>query len=186
MYEAIRATGTGTAVGVLHRRFKAILPDVTDAEVLSALAALQSAPLLLCTRMALVKTICNAWCFSVRMHSEDLGCLFGCVGESDSMVHYLSCLKVRSHVEKFSGFRMEGSPAGSFRRLLTGMADNIASVALVVDTVFFTYNAVRNGVGASVVNTLWCRVKVLCHKSAFLRRAVHSSIRVFNANGGAF
>ena len=39
-----------------------------------------------------VKTWCNAWTTSARMHdAQQMSCLFGCEGESDNIQHYLKC-----------------------------------------------------------------------------------------------
>ena len=39
-----------------------------------------------------VKTWCNAWTTSARMHdAQQMSCLFGCEGESDNIQHYLRC-----------------------------------------------------------------------------------------------
>ena len=39
-----------------------------------------------------LKTVCNGWCTSHRMHEDKLlQCIFGCVGCKDTLSHYLSC-----------------------------------------------------------------------------------------------
>jgi len=43
-------------------------------------------------RMCWLKTICGAWCTSVRLHSVmDRPCIFGCIDSRDELVHYLIC-----------------------------------------------------------------------------------------------
>eukprot|EP00972_Heterocapsa_arctica_P097473 14380388-Heterocapsa_arctica.AAC.1 len=60
----------------------------------------QRAPL--AVRASVIKTVCNAWATSSRMHSARVGCRFGCGLESgDSMLHYLNCPRLRRAVWRY-------------------------------------------------------------------------------------
>ena len=42
--------------------------------------------------MCWLKTMCNGWCTTTRMHEANkLNCVLGCIGQSDSLQHYLIC-----------------------------------------------------------------------------------------------
>ena len=46
-----------------------------------------------------LKTLCNGWCTSYRMHEPiKLTCVFGCSGEKDNLQHYLLCRNLWSVV----------------------------------------------------------------------------------------
>ena len=54
-----------------------------------------------------LKTLCNGWCTSFRMHEPILlRCVFGCQGERDSLQHYFSCMNLWSIVAEVFQFSM--------------------------------------------------------------------------------
>jgi hypothetical protein len=43
-------------------------------------------------KLCWLKTVCGAWCTSVRLHTvQNRPCVFGCLDSSDELCHYLAC-----------------------------------------------------------------------------------------------
>ena len=83
--------------GIVRTRLKALFPALVDrfsddhsSRLLEAMKKETSH-----VAMSALKTVCNGWCTSHRMHEETLlDCLFGCLDGSDSLKHYLVCPKL--------------------------------------------------------------------------------------------
>ena len=65
--------------------------------------------------MSVVRTLCNGWCTTHRMHDpERLGCVFGCPKASDTLAHYLQCDVLWALVSRALGHHL---PVNAFGRV---------------------------------------------------------------------
>ena len=49
--------------------------------------------------MAVLRSATDAWTTTARFSCEKACCTFGCAGESDDLMHYVRCLRLRSIVD---------------------------------------------------------------------------------------
>ena len=136
----------------------------------------QLAPLTV--RASVVKTVCNAWITSSRMHFAAVGCRFGCGSEgSDSMKHYLNCVHVRSAARRYLEVPPVRSDDDNMRALL-GTVDKSSRVCLndflLIDACFFANNLVRNSPDVSVRAAASARIKSLWTRYSSVRAIVDS------------
>ena len=72
-----------------RRRLLAAMADECGCCHMNGLSSMKKKPHV---RMCILKTWCNGWTTSERMHHGDKRtCIWGCVGEQDSLQHYIQC-----------------------------------------------------------------------------------------------
>ena len=89
--------------------------------------------------MRVIKTWCNSWATSHRMHEATrLPCLFGCHDGIDSMIHYVSC-----PFWLFLLVRLLPSPPSPFPLTRLALVDPSVESLLSVASSFAGYHAVK-------------------------------------------
>jgi hypothetical protein len=171
-YRHLAGNGSSKADCVLQRRLLA--SGFTETDVQPSLASLRSvllSPLPSCSKFALIRTVCNAWNTTARYHQPVAGCLFGCPSPADDrMLHYLACPCIAASARTLLGIdvsSLRASPLPSLFLLLLPPHSRLKTM-LFVDGVFFTYNALKLGGGASAPAVLSGRVKVMTRRTARL------------------
>ena len=125
----------------------------------------QLAPL--AVRASVIKTVCNAWITSFRVHGAAEGCRSGCGSDGfDSMKHYLSA-HLRGAARRYLEIPPVRGDDDNLRSLLSarGKSNRVClNYFLVIDVGFFASNIVRNPPDISVrsavsarINIFWCR-----------------------------
>jgi hypothetical protein len=155
---------------VLSRRFLAHrFPEDGIQASLSTLCSILRSSLPSCAKFALIRTVCNAWNTTSRYHQPVAGCLFGCPPPADDrMTHYLACPCIAATASRLLDIDLSllrPSPLPSLFLLLLPPATRLKTM-IYVDGVFFTYNAIKFGGGASATALLAGRVIDMTRRTA--------------------
>lgn len=157
------------ALNVVARRFSKT--GMSENDVQTSLAVLRSvllSPLPSSCKLALLRTVCNAWNTTTRYHQPAAGCLFGCPPPADDrMFHYLACPCIAATALRLLDLDValiRPAPLLLLFSRLSNPALRLKTV-LFVDGVFFTYNASKFGGGAAASAILAGRVKVMTRRA---------------------
>ena len=75
--------------------------------------------------MCFIKTVAKSWTTRLRYHDGALKfCAFGCRHAPDDLAHYISCVRLRSAIDKATGVAGEADPDSVRERLLLESANN--------------------------------------------------------------
>jgi hypothetical protein len=159
----VSPTGTVRALSVLRRRVSYWKFDEPEALlVFNTLCTVMASRLPSPIRLAVLRTVCNAWNTTSRFHQPVGACIFGCEGPADDrLVHYLCCPAIAAPALRL--FAIDPSsllpiPILSLFALLADPAMRSAA-ALYVDAALFAFNSMKNGVAASAGNVFAARVR---------------------------
>ena len=90
--------------------------------------------------MCWLRTVCNGWNTSYRLHSDDLlGCVFGCKVGKDELRHYLSCPIFLSLVS------VQFGPLGPSPMHRLNLAAPSPQKAIIVTSMFNMYHTLKVG-----------------------------------------
>ena len=88
-----------------------------------------------------LKTVCNAWTTSYRMHEEVfLSCVFGCVSHKDKLEHYLECSVLWSLIDE-----VFLTSIGSSMLARCNISNPCESFAIMLTTAFNMYHTIKGG-----------------------------------------
>jgi hypothetical protein len=167
------AKGLAKAHCVLTRRLsKNGFAESAVQPALATLCSLLRSTLPACCKFALIRTVCNAWNTTARYHQPVAGCQFGCPPPADDrMFHYLACPCIAAAASRLLGLDvalLSPAPLPSlFFRLFHPLIR--LKTMLFIDGVFFTYNSIKNGAGASASAIFAGRVKDMARRTACIR-----------------
>jgi hypothetical protein len=155
---------------VLMRRFMAHGFSETSAQSsFATLCSILLSSLPSCSKFALLRTVCNAWNTTSRYHQPVAGCLFGCPPPADDrLTHYIACPCIAAAASRLLGIDvalLRPSPLHSLFLLLLPPATRLKTM-IFIDGVFFTYNSIKLGGGASATAVLASRVKDMTRRTA--------------------
>ena len=136
----------------------------------------QLAPL--AVRASVIKTVCNAWITSSRMHGASEGCRFGCGADgADAMKHYFKCAHLRGAVRRYLEIPPVQNDDDNLRSLLSarGKTNRVClNSFIVIDAGFFASNLVRNSPDISVRFAVSARIESLCSRYSSVRAVIDS------------
>jgi hypothetical protein len=164
IYRALmKPTGAQKAWAVLRRRVAYWQFSEADARlVFSTLCTVLASRLPSPLRLAVLRSVCNAWNTSSRYHQPVGACIFGCDSPADDrMVHYLCCpaLAVQSfRLLSLDASTLAAKPLLSLVTLLASPAQRSVA-ALYFDAALFAFNAKKNGAAASAGHVFAARIR---------------------------
>jgi hypothetical protein len=164
-----KPAGTFKAMTVLRRRVQYWQLSIPEADlVLSTLCTVLASRLPASLKLAVMRTVCNAWNTTSRFHLPLGACVFGCEAPADDrMLHYLCCPAVARQALRM--LRLDTSmfypaPLVPLFGLLALPAQRSAA-ALYIDATLHAFNAKRHGELASAGHLFAARVKDLWRRT---------------------
>jgi hypothetical protein len=164
-----KPAGTFKAMTVLRRRvqyWKLSMPEA--ALVLSTLCSVLASRLPAPLKLAILRTVCNAWNTTSRFHQPLGACVFGCEAPADDRVlHYLCCPAVARQALRILCIDTRPfypAPLVPLFDLLASPAQRSAT-ALYIDATLYAFNAKRFGAPASAGHIFAARVKDLWRRT---------------------
>ncbi len=164
IYRALmKPTGAQKAWAVLRRRVAYWQFSEADARlVFSTLCTVLASRLPSPLRLAVLRSLCNAWNTSSRYHRPVGACIFGCdCPADDRMVHYLCCPAVAApalRLLSIDASTLAPMPLRTLFALLASPAQRSAA-ALYLDATLFAFNSKKNGATASAGHVFAARVR---------------------------
>jgi endonuclease/exonuclease/phosphatase family metal-dependent hydrolase len=182
VYEALRGGLAAEQVGVKVRaRLTKLLGRERSLAIADSLVielGHKSQPAPLAVRASVVRTTCNAWVTSVRMHGAPEFCRFGCGAECpDSMKHYLNCPHLRAAASRYLSLPRVMDDDSNLMVLLDvrGLTHRrCLNNFLLIDVAFFAFNLIRNSPDIQVRAAVSARVKSLWTRHGSVRAIIDS------------
>ena len=131
----------GSLAGVVYTRLRSLFPALAGRLGLEywgrvlAVMKKSSSHIAMCA----LRTVCNGWCTSHRMHEDTVfSCVFGC-GECDTLTHYLACARLWPLINEELGMQ---SDCVAHRLGLHQVSDGTIRALFLA---FHVYHAVKVG-----------------------------------------